>query len=164
MLLTASKVGPVCRVTYLTDIARMGGYCARPESRLGAGRRDFQRSGRGQALPSPHNALIAGARVEIPTDRRPSERTSPADIQAGRVSCCLATSDWRRQRTERRGRGQHLREQRARHRGLGHLEDHGAAATNDPGADLHQPLAQRRQRPPLGVVGQRQGAQKLARL
>ena len=35
---------------------------------------------------------------------------------------------------------------------------------NDPGADLHQPLAQRGHRPLLDFVGQRQSAQEVAEI
>ena len=47
------------------------------------------------------------------------------------------------------------------HRHLGHLEDHGAPVAHNLGADLHQPLAKRRQRPLLDLIRQRQGAQEV---
>jgi hypothetical protein len=52
-------------------------------------------------------------------------------------------------------------EQRPLHRDLGQLADEVAAVLDDPGADLDQLLAQRRQRPLLDLVGQDQRAQEV---
>ena len=50
-------------------------------------------------------------------------------------------------------------EQGARHRHIGHLEDDVTSMAHDPGADLHELLAQSRERPLRDRVGQRQRAQ-----
>jgi hypothetical protein len=50
------------------------------------------------------------------------------------------------------------------HRNLGHLEDDVPGMSHDLGADLHQPLAQRGQRPVGDLSRQRQGAQEVAEI
>jgi hypothetical protein len=68
---------------------------------------------------------------------------------------------WRRPRPEPVDPAQDLGKQGARHCDLGQLEHDVAAMAHDPGADLDQFLAQRRQRPMLDLRRQRQGAQEV---
>jgi hypothetical protein len=56
---------------------------------------------------------------------------------------------------------QEVGEQRPWHRHLGQLEDDVAAVAYDPGADLDQLLAQRRERPVLDIRGQGQRTQEI---
>jgi hypothetical protein len=51
-----------------------------------------------------------------------------------------------------------LPEHSSRYRDLGHLENDIAAVANDLGAGLDQLLSERRQRPLLGCLGQRERA------
>jgi hypothetical protein len=64
-------------------------------------------------------------------------------------SCC----ERRRLRPEPVDPAQDLDEQGARHRHLGQLEHDVATMAHDPGADLDQLLAQRRERPMLDLLG-----------
>jgi hypothetical protein len=75
-------------------------------------------------------------------------------------SCC----ERRRLRPEPVDPAQDLDEQGAGHRHLGQLEHDVAAMAYDPGADLHELLAQGRQRPMLDLLGQGQRAQEVGEI
>jgi hypothetical protein len=69
-----------------------------------------------------------------------------------------------RQWTERRDGGQDFLEQTARYHDLGHLERDGPAVAHDLGADLDQPIAQRRHRSVVHLDRQGQCAEKVGEI
>jgi hypothetical protein len=71
---------------------------------------------------------------------------------------------WRGRSPQPVDAAQDLGEQRPRHNDFGQLEDDVAPVPDDPGADLHQLVAQRRERPVLDLLRQGQRPQEVGQV